>query len=128
MNTQVKGQIHLLLTAAGVAAMVIVLVIGTVVFEPGFYTHEINWKWVRFAVVTTAFVAYCLKTYWRARKLLGFWVILVGVFLFHLLGVGYFYYAGGGLPLLIFGPVVGLEWALLALIVYQFLGIGPPMR
>jgi hypothetical protein len=128
LNTDGKDQMRLWLTAAGVAALVIVSLIGTMAFKPDLYRHQINWKWVRFAVVTIAFAAYCLKTYWKARKHLRFWVILLGVFALHFLGVGYFYYAGAGLPLLVFGPLVALEWALLAFAVYHFLGIGPPMR
>jgi hypothetical protein len=128
LNAEAKDQVRLLLTAAGLASLVIVLLIGIMVFEPELYRHEINWKWVRFAVVTLAFAAYCLQTYWKARKHLGFWVILLGVLVLHFLGVGYFYYVGLGLPLLVFGPVVALEWALLAIAVHHFLGIGPPMR
>jgi hypothetical protein len=128
LNTEAKDQLRLLLTAACVAVVVIVLIIGTMAFKPGLYKHEINWKWVRFAVVTLAFAAYCLKTYWHARNHLGFWAILLSVFVFHFLGVGYFYYAGAGLPLLVFGPVVALEWALLAFAVYRFLGIAPAMQ
>jgi hypothetical protein len=128
LKATAEDQIRLLLAAAGVGALVIVLVIGTMALAPGLYKHEINWKWVRFGVVTVGFAAYCLWTYWKARKHLGFRGILLGVLVLHLLGVGYFYYAGAGLPLLIFGPVVALEWALLALSVHHFLGIGPPIR
>jgi hypothetical protein len=127
LKAEAKDQVRLLLTATGLAALVIVLLIGTMVFKPGLYKHQINWKWVRFAVVTLAFVAYCLKTYWKARKYLGFWVIFLGVLVLHVLGVGYFYYAGVGLPLLIFGPVVALEWALLAIAVHHILGIRPDL-
>jgi hypothetical protein len=68
-----------------------------------------------------------LKTYWRARKHLGFWVILLGIFVVHFVGAGYFYYAGNGLPLLVFGPTVAIEWALLALAVSWALA-HPPQR
>jgi hypothetical protein len=128
LNTRAKDQIRLWLIAAGVAALVVASLVGTMTYAPGIYRHEINWKWVRFTVVTIAFVVFCLKTYWGARKHLGFWVILLGIFAIHFVGVGYFYYAALGLPLLVFGPVVALEWALLAFAVYHFLGIGPPMR
>jgi hypothetical protein len=127
LRAEAKDQIHLLLTALGVAALVIVLVIGTMVLAPGLYRYEINWKWIRFGVVTIGFAVYCLWTYWKARKHLRFWAILLGILVLHLLGVGYFYYAGAGLPLLVFGPVVALEWALLAIAVHHFLGIGPPI-
>ncbi len=105
--------------------LAVVFVLATATITPGLYRHEINWKWVRFTVVTIAFAVYCLKTYWVARKRLRFWAILLGIFVLHFLGVGCFYYAGSGLPLLVFGPTVALEWALLALAVYRFLGIGP---
>jgi hypothetical protein len=125
LNAEAKDQLRLFLTAAGVAGLLIGLAICTMVFAPRLYAHEINWKWLRFVVVTVAFAGYCLKTYWKARKQTGFWVILFGVLALHFLGVGYFYWAGVGLPLLIFGPVVALEWALLAMAVHHFLGIAP---
>jgi hypothetical protein len=128
LHSEAKDKIRLWLTAASVAAVVIASLIGAMVFKPELYRHEIHWKWVRFAIVTIAFAAYCLKTYWKARNHLRFWMILLGVFALHFLGVGYFYYAGAGLPLFIFGPVVALEWALLAFAIYHFLGIEPPMR
>ena len=128
LNPETKDQLRLLLTATGLATLVIILLVGTMVLKPELYRHEINWKWIRFAVVTVAFAAYCLKTYWKARNHIGFWVILLAVLLLHFLGVGYFYYAGVGLPLLVFGPVVALEWALLAIAVHHFLGIDPSMR
>jgi hypothetical protein len=127
LSAEARDQIRLLLAAIGVAVLVIVSVIGTMAFAPALYRHEINWKWVRFGVVTVGFAAYCLWTYWKARKHLAFWGILLGVLVLHFLGVGYFYYAGAGLPLLVFGPVVALEWALLAVAVHHFLGIGPPI-
>jgi hypothetical protein len=128
LNAQAKDQIRLFLTAAGAAGLAIALVIGTMLFAPKLYHHEINWKWVRFGVVTVAFAVYCLRTHWRARKHIGFWVILFGVFSIHFLAVGYFYWSGMGLPLLIFGPVVALEWMLLAIAVHHFLGIAPTNR
>jgi hypothetical protein len=115
-----------LLVATAVATVVVLFALVTAALTPGLYGRRVDWKWVRFALVTIVFVGYCLKTYWRARKRLGFWVILFGVLVIHFLGVGYFYYAGSGLPLLLFGPAVALEWALLALGVYRFLDIGPP--
>lgn len=128
LNAKGKDQLRLLLVATGLATLIIVLMISTMALKPELYRHEINWKWIRFGVVTIAFAAYCLKTYWKARKHLTFWAILLGIFVVHFLGVGYFYYAGIGLPLLVFGPVVALEWALLAITVQHFLGIGPSIR
>jgi hypothetical protein len=126
LSPKAKDQVRLLVVATGVAMVAILFVLATAALTPELYRRRIDWKWARFAVVTILFVGYCLKTYWRARKRLGFWVILLGVFVVHFLGVGYFYYAGAGLPLMVFGPTVALEWALLALAVYHFLGIGPP--
>jgi hypothetical protein len=99
------------------AMLAVLFILATAVLIPQLFRGEIDWKWVRFAVVTVCFVGYCLKTYWRARKHLGFWVILLGIFVVHFVGAGYFYYAGNGLPLLVFGPTVAIEWALLALAV-----------
>ena len=126
VSTQIGDRRRLLLVAVGVALLLLPLIWASVVFVPRQYTAQISWKWTRFVVVTIFFVVYCLKTYWRARRHLRFWAILLGVFLIHFLGVGYFYYAGPGLPLVVFGPTVALEWALLALSVYHVLGIGPP--
>jgi hypothetical protein len=63
LTTKTNDQLRLFLTACGMATLVVILVIGTMVVAPGFYKHEINWKWTRFGVVTFGFVAYCLKTY-----------------------------------------------------------------
>jgi hypothetical protein len=124
LSPHTKDRVRLLLVAVGVAIVAIPAIVAAIVLIPG--QDRINWKWGRFTVVTIFFVVYCLKTYWLARKLLRFWAILFGILVIHFLGVGYFYYAGPGLPLIVFGPTVALEWALLALAVYHVLGIGPP--
>ena len=123
LSSRAKDRLQLVLVAAGVAIVVIPVIVVTVWFIPR--QSHINWKWVRFAVVTAFLLAYCLKTYWRARKHVGFWGILLGILVIHFVCVGFFFYTGPGLPLLVFGPTVGLEWGLLALAVYHFLGIGP---
>jgi hypothetical protein len=125
LSTKTKDRTLLLLTAIGVAAVAMVSMFAIIVLVPHRYLDHLSWKWVRFAVVTLAFVVYCLRTYWRARKSPKFWAFLLGILVLHLLGVGYFFYTGEGLPLAIFGPTVALEWALLALIVYHSLGIAP---
>ena len=124
LSPKAKDRVRLLLAATGVAVVAIPAIVAVIILIPG--QDRINWKWGRFTVVTIFFVVYCLTTYWRARKDLRFWAILFGIFVLHFLGVGYFYYAGPGLPLMVFGPIVALEWALLAVAVYHFLGIGPP--
>jgi hypothetical protein len=117
-----------MMAAVGLAVVLLATMWVSFVVVPKQYLDFVfsSPKWTRFAFVTVFFVGYCLKTYWRARKRLGFWGILLGILVIHFLGVGYFYYAGAGLPLMVFGPTVALEWALLALAVYHFLGIGPP--
>jgi len=86
---------------------------------------HVNWKWARFIVVTIFLVVFSVKTYWRARAHPGFWGLLLGILVVHFVCVGYFFYTGPGLPLLVFGPTVGLEFGLMALAIYRFLGIGP---
>ena len=125
LSPTAKDRVRLLIVATGVAAVAIFAILITAVLTPQLYRSRIEWKWVRFAVVTILFVAYCMKTYWRARRRPGFWVILLGILVIHFLGVGHFYYFGEGLPLILFGPAVAFEWALLALAIYHFLGIGP---
>ncbi len=123
-DAQGRDRLRLLLSALGLTIILLALMWASFAFIPKQLDLIFsNAKWLRFAVVTAFFIAYCLKTYWRARGRLGFWVILLGVFAIHFLGVGYFYFTGDGLPLMVFGPTIALEWALLALAVYQFLGI-----
>jgi hypothetical protein len=128
LSPKAKDRVRLLLAAGALAIVALLVIWYSVVLTPEQYRNRIDWKWARFTVVTIFFMGYCLKTYWKARKHLGFWIVLLGVFVLHFLGVGYFYYAGAGLPLLVFGPTVALEWTLLALIVYHLLGIAPSTR
>jgi hypothetical protein len=111
------------LTATGVALIAIPAIVASVVLIPGL--SHLNWKWARFSVVTIFFVVYCLKSYWRARGDPRFWTILLGVLAIHFMGVGYFFWAGTGLPLMLFAPTVALEFVMLALTVHHFLGVGP---
>jgi hypothetical protein len=124
MNSDTKDRVRLLIVATGVAIVAIPTVVAAVVLIPGL--NHINWKWARFTVVTVFLIVFCVKTYWRARAHLRFWGILLAVLVLHFVGIGFFFYRGSGLPLILFGPAVGLEFGLLALAVYRFLGIGPP--
>jgi hypothetical protein len=122
-----KDRVRLVLAASGLAVVLIPAIIASVILIPG--QNRINWKWARFAIVTAFFVVHCVRSYWRARGHLRFWAILFAVLIIHFLGVGYFYYAGPGLlPLLVFVPIVAVEWGILAVVVYKVLGIGPPAR
>ena len=67
--------------------------------------------------MTAGFVGFALKAYWKLRKSASFWGILVGALGIHLVAVGYFFYVGAGLSLLAFGPVVGIEWGCMALVI-----------
>ena len=130
LTAQTRDRLRLLLAALGLAVVLLAVMWAAFVLIPGRYLDSVfsSTKWTRFTVVTIFFVVYCLKTYWRARKHLLFWVLLFGVLVLHFCGVGFFFFRGQGLPLLTFGPTVALEWALLALAVHHFLGIGPPAR
>jgi hypothetical protein len=129
LTAEARDRLRLGVAAIGLAIVLLAVMWASFSLIPKKYLDFVfsTSKWGRFAGVTVVFVGYCLKTYWRARKYLGFWIILLGILAIHFLVVGYFYYAGAGLPLLIFGPVVALEWALLAFAAYSFLGIGPPV-
>ena len=128
LSPKAKDRARLLLAAMGVAIVALAIMLVVFVYVPKQYLDHFSEKWTRFTVVTIAFAVYCLKTYWRARKSLHFWAILLCIFVIHFLGVGYLFYAGAGLPLALFGPTVALEWALLAVIVYHLLGIAPATR
>lgn len=128
LSPRAKDRLRLLLVALGVASVALAIIWASLVLVPGQYREQINWKWARFSVVSVFFVLYCLKTYWRARQHGLFWILLLGILAVHFLGIGYLFYRSAGLPLVIFGPTVALEWVLLALAVYHFLGIGPPVR
>lgn len=128
LSAQSKDRLRLLIAAIGMAIVALAVIWASLALVPEQYRGRIDWKWARFGVVTIFFVVYCLKTYWRARRHVLFWILLVGIFAIHFVGIGYLFYRGAGLPLVIFGPTVALEWALLALAVYHFLGIGPPVR
>ena len=127
LSAQVNDRLRLLLVAFGVAVLALIVIWASLVLIPGQYRQQLDWKWIRFGVVTIFFIFYCLKTYWRARRYALFWILLGGILVIHFFGVGRLFYRGAGLPLVIFGPTVALEWALLAFAVYYFLGISPPV-
>jgi hypothetical protein len=70
-------------------------------------------------------MGYAIKAYWKLRRLWVFWSIFLAFFFLHVLCLGYFFYAGEGLPLLTFGPACGLELMGMALVIYRVLGVGP---
>jgi hypothetical protein len=66
-----EGSSAVAAVATGVAILAIAAIVATVVLIPG--QSHIDSKWGRFTVVTTFFVVYCGKSYWRARIHLRFW-------------------------------------------------------
>lgn len=87
--------------------------------------YRVQTKWVRFLLVSVVFVGYAIRAYWKLRRSLVFWGILLGFLVIHLFGVGYFFYAGSGLPLLVFGPLCAVELAAMGFVIYWILGVGP---
>lgn len=80
---------------------------------------------MRFLFVSVGFVGYAIRAYWKLRRSLIFWSIFLGFLVIHLLGIGYFFYAGPGLPLLIFGPSCAVELMGMGFVIYWILGVGP---
>jgi hypothetical protein len=128
LSAQRKDRLRLLIAAIGMAIVALAVIWASLALVPEQYKGRIDWKWARFGAVSIFFVLYCLKTYWRARRHALFWILLLGILAVHFFGIGYLFLKGAGLPLLIFGPTVALEWGVLAFAVYHFLGIGPPLR
>jgi hypothetical protein len=124
-KVQLGDNARLILTALVVAAAAIVGIIAILYFVPLGYTHGIRWKWVRFGIVSVGFMGYAIKAYWKLRGSWLFWSIFLTFFVAHVLCLGYFFYAGEGLPLLLFGPACGLELMGMALVIYRALGVGP---
>jgi hypothetical protein len=92
--------------------------------------HRIQTKWVRFLFVSVLFVSvgfvgYAIRAYWKLRRSLIFWSVFLGFLVIHLLGIGYFFYVGSGLPLLVFGPVCAVELMGMGFVIYWILGVGP---
>jgi hypothetical protein len=87
--------------------------------------HRIQTKWVRFLFVSVVFVGYAVRAYWKLRRSFAFWSIFLVFLVIHLLGVGYFFNAGSGLPLLIFGPICAVELIGMGFVIYWILGVGP---
>jgi len=125
LKTHPNDRKRLILTALAAAIVIMLVVSSLAIFVPFQATTRVEGKWVRFGLVSIALLAYSIATYWKLRKSLTFWAVFLGYLAIHMLGVGYFFYFGRGLPLLLFGPICGIEWALMALIVYWILGVGP---
>lgn len=109
------------------AIVVAIAFVGAVVLFAGFVPaqYRIQTKWVRFLFVSVMCVGYAIRAYWKLRRSLVFWSIFLGFLVIHLLGIGYFFYFGSGLPLLVFGPSCAVELMGMGFVIYWILGVGP---
>jgi hypothetical protein len=111
------------------AALVIVAIVAAIgVFLPQQYFEKIQWKWFRFSTGTILLVWLSLHAYWKIRKSLRFWCIFLSFLAVHLLGVGHFYYVGGGLSTVEVAVVGGIEWGCMAVVIYKVLRATPDLR
>jgi hypothetical protein len=124
LRFQLGDKGRLILTALGLTTIIGVLA----VYLPLRYLERIQWKWIRFSIGTALFIWFSLKAYWKLHRSLPFWSIFSGFLVVHLLGVGWVYYAAGGLSLLEVGPVLGIEWGCMAVVIYWVLHTGPDLR
>ena len=99
------------------------IVIGLLA-SPGI-VHWLASKWERFILLSSAVFIYVMRTYWKAKRDLRFWVIYLGFVVIHLCGIGYFFWTGGGLPFPIFELASAGEAIGMGLVLYWILGISP---
>jgi hypothetical protein len=125
VKMQLGDRTRLIIAAFAVAIATIVGIVLIADFIPAQYTHRIQPKWVRFGLVSVGFVGYGIKAYWKLRRSLTFWSIFLTFLAIHVVGLGYFFYAGEGLPLVLFGPACAVELMCMALVTYRVLGVGP---
>ncbi len=123
MKARLGDHTRLILAAIVVAIAFVGGIVLFAEFVPAQY--RVQTKWVRFLFVSAVFVGYAIRAYWRLRKSLIFWSIFLAFLAIHLLGVGYFFYVGSGLPLLVFGPACAIELMGMGFVIYWILGVGP---
>ena len=128
MRIQLSDRGRLILVALILAVVIVTVGVSIGLLVPAQYTHRIQGKWVRFAVMTAGFIVFSLNSYWRSRKSLGFWGIFLSFLVLHLLGVGHLWAVYNGLSTLVVGLVGGAEWGCMALVIYWVLDVGPDLR
>lgn len=128
LKIQLSDRGRLILVALTVAVVIVVVGVLVGLLVPLRYTHRIQGKWVRFVGMTIIFIAYSLRTYWRAKNSLGFWCIFLGFLVLHILGVGHLWSIYGGLSTIEVGLIGGAEWVCMALVIYWVLGVRPNVR
>jgi hypothetical protein len=119
---------RLILTALGVTTVILLGIVLVAVFVPAKYSASIQFKWLRFGLITVYLVVFSLKAYWSAHKSVGFWCIFLGFLALYLLGVGHLWAVYGGLSTLEVMLVGGMGFICLGLVNYWVLGIRPDLR
>jgi len=64
MKIHLTDRSRLMIMAVVVAVTLMTIMISAVVYVPRHYLEKLDWKWFRFSLITAAFIAYSLKTYW----------------------------------------------------------------
>ena len=128
LKFQLTDRGRLILTALGVAAVIVLGTLLVVVFVPAKYSASIPGKWFRFGLINVFLVVYSLNAYWKARKSVGFWCIFLSFLALYLFGVGHLWAVYGGLSTLEVMIVGGMGFICMGLVTYWVLGIGPDLR
>lgn len=85
----------------------------------------ISFKWISLSLGTITLFGYVLYAYWHLRRSLGFWVLFFGFCLLHLSGFVYAVRHVGPVPPLWYGPIVAMEFVVIAGVIYLLLRASP---
>jgi hypothetical protein len=110
------------------ALLVLLLVAAPIaigLYVPGGIVHNLTSKWARFTILTVCLLGFLTNAYWKVRTDLRFWSIYLIFATIHIVGVGYFFWSGNGLPFPIFEIICVAEIVGMGLVIYWVLGIGP---
>jgi hypothetical protein len=125
---QLTDRGRLLLTALGVTTVMLLGIAVVVVLVPVKYSASIPGKWFRVGLISVFLVVFSLKSYWSARKSVGFWCIFLAFLALYLFGVGHLWAVYDGLSTLEVMLVGGVGFVCLGLANYWVLGIRPDLR
>jgi hypothetical protein len=123
--TRLSDRRRLLLTAFVLSVIVTGAILLLVAVVPSRYLNHFETKWIRFVVVTSFFIWYTLKAFWKVRKRPAFWAIFLTVLITHVWGIGQFFYRGNGVSLVTFMLAGMAEFACMGLAIYWVLGVSP---
>src|SRR5450631_1215454 len=124
MNSRAADRTNMLLAAFALAFLFVFFVLAV----PDSAGRILFSKWGRFVSMILVLFGFLLRVYWRALSSLAFWSLLIGFMALHTVAIGYFYYAGGGIPFVLVGIFGGAEIVAFAVLVYWILGIEPRLR